>query len=288
MRRLLFPAYVPCVPGKLLAIRRKLCYNLQNPHKSVGKKRYNKILLSARQTENWKKRGAGELKKKRYLWLLLIPVAAIVILCMICGSFALNFSGADVVSLLSDNPAVSVVELLALYVLKTCSIMFPLGALQVASGMIYSLPVALLVNLAGLVIIVTIPFVLGKKTTPELQRKLIQRFPKLQRVENFQNRTPFTYCFLLRVVCVVPGDLLSWYLGTTGLDYRSFVLGTVLGKLTGMVLFTLLGANLTARAGWQFWCLWGVLLVANFLVVKVIEWHVTPKNATEKTKISGE
>ena len=51
-----------------------------------------------------------------------------------------------------------------------------------------------------------------------------------------------------------------------------------------MVLFTLLGANLTAGAGWQFWCLWGVLLVLNFLVVKAIERHVTPKNAAEETK----
>jgi len=209
-------------------------------------------------------------------------VVAIIILCAIFGSFALNFSGAQVVSFLSDNQIVSVIELLALYVLKTCSIMFPLGALQIASGMIYPLPVALLVNLAGLIIIVTIPFALGKKTTPELQRKLIQRFPKLQRVENFQNRTPFTYCFLLRVVCVVPGDLLSWYLGTTGLGYIPFVLGTVLGKLTGMILFTLLGANLTAGAGWQFWCLWGLLLLLNFLVVKGIERHVAPG----KTKIN--
>lgn len=141
-------------------------------------------------------------------------MVAIIILCAIFGSFALNFSGAQVVSFLSDNQIVSVIELLALYVLKTCSIMFPLGALQIASGMIYPLPVALLVNLAGLMIIVTIPFALGKKTTPELQRKLIQRFPKLQRVENFQNRTPFTYCFLLRVVCVVPrrpAQLVSGY-----------------------------------------------------------------------------
>ena len=209
------------------------------------------------------------------------------ILCAIFGSFALNFSGAQVVNLLSDNPIASVAELLALYVLKTCSIMFPLGALQIAAGMIYPLPMALAVNLVGVVIIVTIPFLLGKKTTPELQRKLIQRFPKLQRVENFQNRNPFTYCFLLRVVCVVPGDLLSWYLGTTGLEYRSFVLGTVLGKLTGMILFTLLGANLTAGAGWQYWCLWGGLLVLNFLVVKVIEKHVTPKTAAEEKKVSG-
>ena len=225
---------------------------------------------------------AGKLSKKRYLWLLLIPVTAILILCAIFGSFAMNFSGADVVSLLSDNPVFSVLELLVLYILKTCSIMFPLGALQVASGMIYPLPLALAVNLVGVAIIVTIPFILGKKTAPELQRKLIQRFPKLQRVENFQNRNPFTYCFLLRVVCVVPGDLLSWYLGTTGLEYLLFVLGTVLGKLTGMILFTLLGANLTAGAVWQFWCLWGALILLNFLAVKLLEKHLSTRKTVEK------
>lgn len=225
------------------------------------------------------------LKKKRYLGLLLIPAAAILILCGIFGSFALKFSGAQVVSLLSDNPVASIAELLALYILKTCSILFPLGALQMASGMLYSLPLALVVNLIGLVMIVTIPFALGKKTTPELQKKLIQRFPKLQRVEQVQNRTPFTYCFLLRVVCVVPGDLLSWYLGTTGLPYRTFLLGTVLGKLTGMILFTLLGEKLTAGAGWQFWCLWAALLLANFLMVKLLEKCVMQRAAMgEKTE----
>lgn len=266
--------------GEKLAARGKLCYNLQNPYKSPRENRYNETITA-------KKRGAGELNRKCYLWLLLIPVIAIVILCAIFGSFAMNFSGAQVVSLLSDNPIASVAELVVLYVLKTCSILFPLGALQIASGMLYSLPVALAVNLAGVVIIVTIPFLLGKRTTPTLQQQLIQRFPKLQRVESFQNRNPFTYCFLLRVVCVVPGDLLSWYLGTTGLKYLPFVLGTVLGKLTGMILFTLLGANLTAGASWQFWCLWAGLLVLNFLVVKGIERHMTAKNVAKEINLGG-
>lgn len=188
------------------------------------------------------------------------------------------------VSLLSDNPLQSIPELLLLYVLKTCSILFPLGALEIASGMIYPLPLALAVNLAGVVIIVTIPFLLGKKTTPALQEKLIRRFPQLGKVEHFQNRNPFTYCFLLRVVCVVPGDLLSWYLGTTGLEYVPFVLGTVLGKLTGMILFTLLGANLTAGAGWRYWCLWVALILVNFLVVKLLEKYASHRETVKKSE----
>ena len=234
------------------------------------------------QTKVFRRNGVEKLGQKRYLLLLLIPAAATAFLCAIFGSFIMNLSGAEVVQFLSDNPVFAAIELLGLYFLKTCSIIFPQGALQIASGTLYPLPIALGVNLMGLIITVSVPFLLGKKTTPELQRSLIRRFPRLQSIENVQNRNPFTYCFLLRLICVVPGDLLSWYLGTTGLGYLPFLLGTVLGKLTGMILFTLLGANLTARSSWRFWFLWVALVVLNYLLVKGIERYAASKVTLER------
>ena len=54
-----------------------------------------------------------------------------------------------------------------------------------------------------------------------------------------------------------------------------------------MILFTLLGANLTVRSNWRFWCLWVALVALNYLVVKLIERCATPKVVVEPKEEAG-
>ena len=59
--------------------------------------------------------------------------------------------------------------------------------------------------------------------------------------------------FMLRACSVPPADMVTMYLGATGMPYHVSVVGGVLGYFPGMVLTTFLGANIRDPESPAFW-----------------------------------
>ena len=48
----------------------------------------------------------------------------------------------------------------------------------------------------------------------------------------------------MRVVAILPGDIVSMYLGASGIQFIPFVLGCLLGALPRMIAYTIAGDNI--------------------------------------------
>lgn len=208
--------------------------------------------------------------KKRYWYAIAVPV-----LC--CAALAVIFAGAlrevtaeGILEVLPDNLWLAALGILGLYALKSCSIIFPLAAIQIAAGVMYPFPVALLINLLGLAVTVTAPFLLGRVSSPDLQAAIVGRFPKVKRLADYQNQNEFMFCFLTRVVCPLPGDVVSWFMGTTPMHLLPFVGGTVLGKFTGMFVYTLVGNQLVEGLTWRLAVLYVVLVAFSYTITTLL------------------
>lgn len=59
--------------------------------------------------------------------------------------------------------------------------------------------------------------------------------------------------FMLRACSVPPADIVTMYLGATGMPFLTSVIGGVLGYFPGMVLTTFLGANIRNPESPAFW-----------------------------------
>ena len=153
----------------------------------------------------------------------------------------------------SDNLGLAVCTLLLLFALKSATIFFPLVALELASGHLFPTPIALLVNLLGLLIVLTIPYWIGRFSGIEAIGKLVEKYPKFASILDKQQGSSFFLCFFFRIINCLPGDVVSMYLGATRTPFFQNLLAGTLGLLPGMVLTTLLGASIQEPTSPMFW-----------------------------------
>lgn len=147
--------------------------------------------------------------------------------------------------------------LLALYGVKSLSVAFPLSALEAAGGMLFPFPAALAVNLCGVAVAQTVPYLLGRRERGGLAA-LVEGHPRLAVLERPGSARPGRTVFLLRLAGASPGDMVSMYLGAAGVSWRAYLTGGLLGSLPRVVSATLLGAALWDVGGPRFWLSMGV------------------------------
>lgn len=159
------------------------------------------------------------------------------------------------------EPLKAAVVLLLLYALKSVTIFFPLLLLEIAAGHLLSPAAAITVNILGLLILLTLPYCIGKAVGMETIEKLICKYPKFNRVIDKQNSNSFFWCFFLRAINCLPGDIVTMYLGATHVPYIKNLLGGILGILPGTILATLFGSSIRDPSSTAFW-ISGILFVA--------------------------
>ena len=176
--------------------------------------------------------------------------------------------------LVTENAALSAFILLLLYALKSLSVAFPIAALEVVTGIVFPLPIALLLNSIGIVIVLTIPYYIGRFSGHDLADQIIGRNKWLGRINEYQSKNAFFVSFLLRVVAILPGDIVSMYLGASGIRFPQFLAGCFLGALPRMIAFTIAGASIMNPNSPVF-IISAVLSVLLAVISFVIHYHVS-------------
>ena len=171
-------------------------------------------------------------------WITLLKAAPAIVCVLLLIWFLAAGDGISVDTILSytpRNPVLAALLLLALYGVKSLTIVFPILLLQVAAGHLFPTGVALVVNLLGLVVDLTIPFWIGRASGSGLIQKLL----------GIQQNNTFFLSFFLRVINCLPGDVISMYLGATGTPYLTFLAGQMLGSLPSTICATVLGSSIS-------------------------------------------
>ena len=185
-------------------------------------------------------------KKRRWLSYLpkVIGVTFWVGLIILCLIWRDKITVENIVNFTPENPFLAVCVILILFALKSVSVVIYGGILYAASGILFSLPAAITVNLAGSVIMTTIPFLIGKRSGVKMMDRLIQRNSKLEILRSVPKQNEWLISFFVRIVGVLPSDLVSMYLGASGLHYTRYMIGTIVGLLPAIINFSVMGKNL--------------------------------------------
>ncbi len=160
--------------------------------------------------------------------------------------------------------------LLALYVVKGLTATLPVTALEAAAGLLFPFLPALALNICGVAAAQAAPYFLGKRASLSA---LTGRYPRLAVLE-LDNRTPGRQVFLLRLAGVLPGDLVSLWLGAAGMSRRAYFVGGLLGSFPRILSATVLGTALWDLGGRRFWlsCVFGWALTGTALLLFGREW----------------
>lgn len=139
------------------------------------------------------------------------------------------------------------------YAVKSTLVFIPIMLLQILAGHIYDRETAIFVNFLGLVIVMAVPYWIGKKLGTAKMEALLEKYPKIKDVLKVQEDNEMALCFMLRACAIPPADVVTMYLGATGMPFTINVIGGVLGCFPSMVLTTFLGANIRDPESPAFW-----------------------------------
>ena len=158
------------------------------------------------------------------------------------------FSVENVLGTSPQNMLLAALFLLALFALKSLSVFIYSGFLFLASGVLFPIPAAVLVNLLGTVIMVSLPYWLGRQMGGELIESIIRKYPKTAVLRQVQMENQLFLSFITRIINILPSDILSLYLGASGVRYGRYLLGSVGGMLLTIVTFPIIGSSITDPA----------------------------------------
>lgn len=166
---------------------------------------------------------------------------ALIIVCLIYRD---EITVERIVNFTPSEPLAAAAVMLLLYALKSMSLVVYGGILYAASGIMFSLPAAIALNTVGTAIMVTIPFFLGKRMGSSAVEKLAAKNKRMKVLRDFSGKNEFFTSFIVRMVGLLPGDLVSMYMGAAGVRYSRYIAGTMLGLFPAVMNFSVMGMSI--------------------------------------------
>ncbi len=157
-----------------------------------------------------------------------------------------------IVGFTPDNTLLAIIVMLALFTLKGSAVLMNGNVLYTACGVMFSLPVAVAVNILGSVIMTTIPFWIGCKGGGAILEKLAQKYKKINLLRDAPKENEFLFTLLLRILGLLPCEPVGMYLGACKLRYIPYIGGTLLGLLPAVIAFAIMGEYAAEPAAPQF------------------------------------
>lgn len=166
---------------------------------------------------------------------------AFVVLCLVNRE---RITVEGIINFTPDEPITAALVMIGLFALKSISFFIYGGILYAACGIIFPLPQAIIVNIVGTFVMTVIPYIIGRKVGRDAIGKLTEKNKKLELLREASNRNGFFVSFFVRIVGLLPGDLVGMYLGASGISFGKYTVGTMLGLSFAVVAFSVMGMSL--------------------------------------------
>ena len=180
----------------------------------------------------------------------------IVLIWAIIFSFCLHYKDSFTVdNILNNAPGnqfIAFFVILGLSALKSASIFIYCGIIYIASGLIFPFPLALLANICGSIVMYSLPYFIGKKLGHSAVEYISHKYPKVEILKKLRSSHDFKFTYIVRIISVLPLDLVSLYMGAVNVDYRFYLLGSTLALFPTMALLTIMGKNAMNPGSPQF------------------------------------
>lgn len=206
----------------------------------------------------------------------LAPLFMVLVCVLIYFRF---FSGVTIEHILEFTPEnlwLAALVMIGLFAMKSLSMFFPMIILVAASGSIFpNYFAALLVNCAGVLAMISLPYLIGRYAERDFVEKLISKRANADKLREFKSENELFIAYFMRVVNVLPCDVVSMFLGSVNFSPAKYFLGSFLGIFPGLVTTTLMGANVQNPKSPAFWA--AAVVEVVFAVGSAIAYRVYKK-----------
>ena len=119
--------------------------------------------------------------------------------------------------------------------------LFPDSILAIAGGILFGISKGYLYTTIGAMLGGTISFYISRFLGRDFIKNAFKG--KIEKVEDSINEKGFILILLLRLIPLFPFDLISYVSGLTSIRYRDFFLGTIIGMIPGVLVFSNIGSQ---------------------------------------------
>ena len=165
--------------------------------------------------------------------------------------------------------------------IKSFALVFPPAVLFAVCA--YIMPdywTAFAINLISVFLSLFVPFFLGKFTGAGMVETLKKRFKAIKKIDDFAGSNETQMAFAVKLSGILPGDLSSLLFGAMNISLKKFIIGSNLGMLPLVIVYTFLGIALK-NIGNAPWIV--AIPVVAIIVFNIIASLFT-KNLISKTK----
>lgn len=155
-----------------------------------------------------------------------------------------DISVSKLISYTPENKLMAALFLIALYTVKSFTLILPIDVLSTVGGIMFSGFWGSVINIAGVAISISVAYWTGRFSGAELSERLSEKYPKIKKLKNAKKNNEFFFSFIVRALGILPCDIVGMYMGSLKLDFKKYLLGGLLGFSPSIILVTLFGAYL--------------------------------------------
>lgn len=209
------------------------------------------------------------MKRNKWFYAALLLWAALIALCLRYRETLFD----DILRYTPRNPWLAAGILVALFAVKSVSVVLYSGVLYAASGVLFPLPAALAVSLAGTAVMFLTPYWIGRRAGGEAVEQLMEKYPRLHALRDLREKNDFLFTLAVRSMRLLSYDVTSLYLGAAGAAFAAYMSASLLASLPSLVAFTVMGTGAGDMSSPAFWIALG--MEAGMLAVSLLRGKKT-------------
>ena len=194
-------------------------------------------------------------------------------------------SNLDVRVLIAGASSLLIAELIILgvYSVKAVLMVIPASLIYISVGMAFDTKRAVIVNLLGIAIEVTVTFFMGKFLGKDAVEKKIRNTKAGDKFFSMLDKNRNVAVFLMRFIPAFPIDFSSLFMGAFDFKFLPYFLMSLLGILPRVIMLTVLGMGVYNLIPMKYIII-GVIILIPCAVIGVLIKNIADKKKAAKEK----
>ena len=222
------------------------------------------------------------MKKETVKNIIKIAVAAAIFVTAIVNYDFL--SNLDIRTLIAGASSIFIAELIILgvYAVKAVMMVVPASLIYISVGMAFDPKRAVIVNLLGIALEVTVTYFLGKFLGKDAVEKKIRNTKAGDKFFTMLDKNRNAAIFLMRFIPAFPIDFSSLFMGAFDFKFFPYLIFSVLGIAPRVIAFTVIGEGIYELIPMKYIVLAAICAIPVVTAVLLLKKFVSKKKKSEK------
>lgn len=144
----------------------------------------------------------------------------------------------------SSSFVIALITIWGVYLVKSVLFIIPAMLIYVSIGMAFPAPTACMISLVGIILEITVTYLLGLFLGGPYVTKLLSKTKPGKKVLDMKLNENFPTLLVIRALPVFPIDFVSLFWGASRCGFIKYFIASVVGIMPRVILFTIIGEGI--------------------------------------------